>query len=268
LGYDGTSPNIIEATLCIKDNLPQANQQGFRMDAPLPPPPATQNPLACPRPFQNDAVLANESWNNVSVSIQDQYALSDNLSLIGGFGVSKDDNIKESNITPRLAFVWKMTDNHLLKAQYTKGFRTPTYFELYDLEGNKADLESEQIDSYEVGYIFKKNNLLGRVTLFYSKLDHLIVPEGNGYKNDAETRSKGIELEWEQKLNKYFKWTANLSYTDSKDGYGKDHKKTKENAGTSDWLGNLNLYIQPQDNMLMTLQYYYVGGQSTIGEKN
>jgi len=42
---------------------------------------------------------------------------------------------------------------------------------------------------------------------------------------------------------------------------------TKINAGTSDWLGNLNLYIQPQDNMLTTLQYYYVGEQTAIGKK-
>jgi outer membrane receptor for ferrienterochelin and colicins len=265
LGLNFEHYDIDEATLCLKDNQLQPNLPGFRMGIP-PPTTSTQNPLACPRPIKNDAVLTNESWNNVSFSIQDQYALSDNLSLIGGFGVSKDDNIKESNITPRLAFVWKMTDHHLLKAQYTKGFRTPTYFELYDLEGNKSDLESEQINSYEVGYIYKNNNLLSRVTLFYSKLDQLIVTEGHGYKNDAETKTKGIELEWEQKLNKYFKWSANLSYTDAKDGFGKDNKKTKANAGTSDWLGNLNLYLQPKDNMLMTLQYYYVGEQTTIGD--
>jgi outer membrane receptor for ferrienterochelin and colicins len=251
-----------EATLCRNNNNPSPGQPGFILGVTPPP-----GPNDCPQRLNIDGLLRNEQWNNYSLSLQDQYALSENLSLIGGVGFNRNTNTNESNITPRLAIVWKMAENHLLKGQYSKGFRSPTYFELYNILGVQNDLESEQVESYELGYIYKSNELLGRMTLFHSNLENLIFPRTMAmpnrinvtiYENSAHGETQGIELEWEQKLNDYFKWSFNATYTDSEDNRSSE---SKVSAGVSEWLGNVSFYLQPRENLLITTHYYYVGEQ-------
>jgi len=296
IGFTFEHYNLDEATLCVNSNQPLPGQPGFTPGiTPTPgpdtcpqvilgphnPPPGSGGPkmdtLAPPPPhsFIDNQFLSDESWNTYSLSIQDQYALSKNLTLTAGIGFNRNSNINESNITPRLAFVWQMADHHLFKGQYSKGFRSPTYFELYDLESNKDNLESEQIDSYELGYIYKHNNLLGRVTLFHYRLSHLIYPDNSHsqqsaqekeYLNDPEAKTTGIELEWEQKINRYLKWSFNVTYSDSKDTRSEDNRN-RAPAGVSNWLGNVSLYLQPKEKILVTAHYYYVGDQTTKGDR-
>lgn len=285
--------NIDQATLCISDTTPLIGEPGFipgvtpspspnscarTLNNPTPPganPPQIGEPSISVVPQQppprliSNKFLRDESWNEYSFSIQDQYALTADLTLTAGFAINRNSNLHETNISPRLAFVWQMAEAHLLKGQYAKGFRSPTYFELYDLQARKADLESEQVDSYELGYIYRHNNLLGRVTLFHSKLSNLIHPneretpnneESNNYTSTLKAKTTGIELEWEQKINQYLKWSFNLSYADSKDTRN-DTESFQTPPSTSSWLGNLNLFVQTRDNILLTAHYYYVGKQ-------
>jgi len=276
-----------EATLCINSQVPFLGEPGFVPGLtpqpsanacprnPInfgPEPPGNMHPPPPPPRFDpGHRLLTNESWNNYNLTIQEQYAINPELTLTAGVAVNRNSNLNETNVSPRLAFVWQMANQHLLKGQYAKGFRSPTYFELYDLQSHKMDLESEQVDSYELGYIYKNNDVLGRVTLFHSKLSHLIHPANSNnanitdeknYRSNLEAKTTGIELEWEQKINQYLKWSFNISYTDSK-----DTRNTGENfdtpAGVSQWLGNLNIYVQPKENILLTAHYYQVGKQTS-----
>jgi iron complex outermembrane receptor protein len=222
-------------------------------------------PLGCTPGVSNDLILS-DSWNNYNISLEDQYAITKDLTLTAGVGLNNNGNIDESNITPRLAFVWQMQERHLLKGQYSTGFRSPTYFEIYDTQGNTRVDDSNQIDSYELGYIYTNNNLIGRVTVFHSIIDRLIkpgfIPNNISYDSN-KAKTSGIELEWEQKINNFFKWRFNVSYNDTKDDLHTTNNGIS--TGASDWLGNLVLYIQPKHNILITSHYSYVSKQGVLG---
>lgn len=221
---------------------------------------AGTRPNRCPQ--NRDYLLEDESWNVYQLSIQDQYAINHSFSLIAGIGVSRNEQIRETNTTPRVAFVWQMAEKHLLKGQYSKGFRSPTYFEFYDIQGVERDLHAELVDSYELGYIFKDKQTLSRITLFYSEFSDMIFPESRSVKNNSSGISKGIEFEWEQRLNHALKWNFNLSYTDSDDSRGSQPFSPIPPKYVSNWLGNLSLYFNPTDRILLTAHYRYVGKRS------
>lgn len=296
MGFAFEHYEIDEATLCINSNHPLPGEPAFipgqtpepnmntcprtvlnppPPNAPFGPPPnggvnGGFNPPPLPNMSAQHRLLEDESWHTYGVTIQDQYAFSPDLTLTTGVSINRNANIDETNISPRLALVWQMAERHLLKGQYTKGFRSPTYFELYDLESNQQDLDSEQVDSYELGYIYKHNDILGRITLFHSKLKKLIHPRQESVNSDGTSnkiyqssltgKTSGVELEWEQKINHFLKWSFNISYADSThDRNGSEIDGIP--PGMSRWLGNVNVYIQPQENLLFTANYYQISEQ-------
>ena len=58
-----------------------------------------------------------------------------------------------SNVAPKLSLRWNPRDDLLLYANASRGFRPPEMTELYRLQRDQtvADLDSEQIDSFELG---------------------------------------------------------------------------------------------------------------------
>ncbi|MDM8522839.1 TonB-dependent receptor [Desulfococcaceae bacterium HSG8] len=195
--------------------------------------------------------------------------ITDHFTLTGGLRYDHYNDMKES-LTPRASAVWRLTDHHILKAQYSEAVRPPSFTELYSrgnslIQGN-PDLDSEHIRSYELGYIYRRPHTTGRITLFYSELrDNIEYPEyantiggvGIQYRNAEDIiRTKGFELESEYKIGKTLKLDANLSYSDTDDG------ETGEPVeGGSDWMGNLGLLYHPVHDVALALQYHYVGNR-------
>lgn len=194
-----------------------------------------------------------------SLTIQDEFRLNDQFTLTAGMRYDHYDDIGEK-FSPRIAAVCRLNkkpgaDRHILKAQYARAFRPPTFLEIYAKEEPDiriSDIQSETIDTYELGYIYRNIQTVGRLTFFYSDIksrteDMLAEPE--------RFYSSGAELELERPLiPDVLKFDGNLSYTNTK-----SRDTDREIPETADWLANAGLIYRPSRSLLFALQYYYVG---------
>lgn len=192
-----------------------------------------------------------------SLTLQDQWDISDPVELTGGLRLDRYSDVGNS-LTPRLAAVWRLNDQHVLKAQYAEAFRPPTLSELYEGSTVRADLEPETLASTEVSYIYRGTGQRGQISLFHTRLEDLIRFQhelgGDPFVNAGEIRMQGVELEWEQGLAWDWNLQTNLSFTDTRD------RETGERVpGSAEWLANAGLEGPLWNRVRMGLHWNYVG---------
>lgn len=215
------------------------------------------------RPPPPPLMLSDVTRKYYSLSLQDQIELTDSLTFTASLRFDHRDDLDREFFLPRLSAVWRVTDEHILKAQYAEGFRVPTFFELYTQTG-RLNLNVETIATSELNYIYHQAAHTGKITLFYSKIDHMLFPEGRSFGNAREAESMGVEAEWEQKLTDELKWQANLSFVDSWDTRTANGSKGEDFSSTS-WLSNVVIFYQPIDKVLLAAHWHYTGQRDKTG---
>lgn len=193
-----------------------------------------------------------------SVALQDQYRLSDHFELTAGLRYDHYSDVGD-NLSPRLAGVWRLAEEHTLKLQYAEAFFPPNLLQVYRVSGalpgfDDPPSDAETTATTELGYVFRRDGTVARATLYYSKLKDLIVFENNAYVNRGRVRLQGIETELEHQLGRSWKLAANLSYMDTL-----DEETDGPLAGAADWLGNLSLFYRLSPDILVTGYWRYVG---------
>ena len=133
----------------------------------------------------------DESWMRIadakrritSITLQDEWKYSDSLIFTSGLRFDHYSDVGDS-LTPRVAAVYLLSDEHILKIQYGAAFRPPTFYELYSqnvaLHGN-PEIEAETIHTVDAGYIFRNSDSVARITLFHSKIKDIIAPFKKGF---------------------------------------------------------------------------------------
>ena len=121
----------------------------------------------------------------------------------------------ESNGSPRIALVWRRTEQHIFKTQLARAFKPPSLIE----EGGslETDIDSETNDILEFGHIYLENNLVLRNTIYFSKLDNLILFQDSapfGYFNSDSFDLRGYELEVEKSVGTGWDINTSLSLQD------------------------------------------------------
>ncbi|WP_043753737.1 TonB-dependent receptor plug domain-containing protein [Imhoffiella purpurea] len=219
----------------------------------------TGHPLATSRRYSGERNFIDEDARRSirSIAVQDRFHLFGPLELTLGLRHDSYSDVGD-NLSPRLAAVWALSGEHLLKAQYAEAFFPPTLYQVYGLASGAVHgdfvVEPETVATSEFGYIFRRGTRVGRVTLYHSQVKNLIVIENSSYINRGRARLQGIETEWEQRLSPSWKLVANLSYTETL-----DKEIGGPLAGAVDWLGNLSLLYRPGPNWLVTGHWRYVG---------
>lgn len=124
-----------------------------------------------------------------------QQALLQDLTLNGGIRLQNHSKYG-SEWVPSAGFAWQLTPLTTWRANFSKGFRSPTIRELYMFNHN-PNLQPERIYSYETGVAqnFLQNKLKIELTGYLVKGDNLIVTGamGNLY-NTGKINNKGLEL--------------------------------------------------------------------------
>ncbi|NOQ63014.1 MAG: TonB-dependent receptor [Methyloprofundus sp.] len=212
------------------------------------------------QPSRTDLSLTDIKRQYLSLSLQDQFDITDYLALTVGLRYDYRKDIDKHIFTPRVSAVWRVTDEHIIKAQYAEGFRVPTFFELYTREEGQNDLGEEKIATSEVSYIFHQPEHTGKVTFFYSQLRDMIFPVQGDFSNRSHAQSWGVEVEWEQQITERLSWLANFSYVDSWDTRNADGEKQEDSVATS-WLSNISLFYRPIDQVLLTAHWHYTGAR-------
>ena len=222
------------------------NDAAFRLPPPPgQPPPANQTPL-----------VSGVSRDITGVTLQDRIDVTEKVSVTAGARYDSYSDL-ESRVTPRLAAVWRVSDRHILKAQYAEGFRPPTFFELYTPAApNITPSYPFEINSTtEAGYVYHGADRAGRVTLFRSILSKMIRPGGVTFNGSAEAR--GIEAEWSQQISPLLKFESNATHVNTTDPRGA--VPGTPNAVSSGWYGNAAFLLRPISRTIIGARWNYTG---------
>jgi iron complex outermembrane receptor protein len=151
---------------------------------------------------------------SVSLVLQDEYRIDDRLTLTAGLRYDDYEDI-DSNVSPRIALVWRRSDQHIFKTQLARAFKPPSLIE--DSGSLEVEIESETNDTLEFGHIYQGADLVLRNTIYISKLDNLILFQDFapfGYYNSGSFDLRGYELEVEKSIGNKWDINANLSLQD------------------------------------------------------
>ncbi len=210
-------------------------------------------PLPEKRLFDGDLVGRDRGIS--SLYVQDQIEYGERLSFTAGIRYDRYSDVGEA-LTPRLAAVLRLTDQHVFKAQYAQAFRPPTFVELYSTaaaaRGN-PNIEPETVDTIELGYVFKTARTVFRATVFYSDFKDLIISENFQFANASGATVKGLDLELEKQFSRGLKLEGDVSYADTD-----DDRTGQPLEGSADWIVNLALVYQPVRDFSMDLRYRYI----------
>lgn len=195
---------------------------------------------------------------------QDQYSITNQWMLTAGLRWDDYDDIG-SDVTPRLAAVYQLSDKQTFKAQYAQSFRPPTFLEQYAknnpvVSGNPG-LKSEQLENVELGYVYNDGLTIGRVTTFYYELNDLIAIDTSTrrYENVGKVRARGVELELVKQLWQKARIDGNISYTHADDASG------RQIYGVAEFMGNVGLIYKIMTDLNFNAQYRYIGDRARQG---
>ena len=161
-------------------------------------------------------------------SLQDQWSFAPDWELTGG--VRFDDYSDfGSTVNPRLALVWQTAYNLSTKLLYGRGFRAPSFAELFVINNPVAlgnpDLKPETINSLELATDYQPaENLRSQFSIFGYRIENLIrvVPNPDGTsatnQNTGSQTGYGFEAEirWQAATN--LSVTGNYAFQRATDG--------------------------------------------------
>lgn len=216
-----------------------------------------------PLPSILDSTIRGKTRRIHAASIQDQIDLNKNTTLTVGV---RGDTYSDVGavVTPRVALAYRASRRDILKAQYTQGFRPPTWFEIYAPGFRDDNLGFEVIATSELGWVRRGARAVTRVTVFESRVRDVLFPIlpppqlPTFFNNDERIRTRGAELEWSTQLTKDLRALANVSVVDTRDTRATSGPSL-DSAVAADTLGNLGLEWRPTKNFTLAGRLKHVG---------
>jgi len=114
------------------------------------------------------------------------------------FSRPADRSDQFDNVSPSVTLAWEPNRHHMLYVNASTGFRPPEMTELYRLQRQQAtaDLNSESLDSVELGWKGAFGIIHINTALYSMKKSDLILRETNGFNvSNGATRHTGFEYE-------------------------------------------------------------------------
>ncbi len=172
----------------------------------------------------HSTAVGNKKRRRIGTFLQDELFFTD--SFIVTAGIRYDDYDTGNRITPRVSVLYRLFPETTLRASAGKGYRVPTFNELYWPDMGWAvgnpDLKPEKSTEYEISVEQKINKYIrAKVLGFYKKVKDLIEwQEVSPWRwmpvNIGKARIRGIEFETLAKVG-LFEFMLNYTYQDPKD---------------------------------------------------
>jgi iron complex outermembrane receptor protein len=140
----------------------------------------------------------------------------------GGCRYSRPESGKNSfdNWSSNLGASYVLSSNQDIYMRLAKGFRAPQAAELYRLQRAQqiTDLESESIDSIELGLTGRYQQVSYKLAFYHMEKDQVIFRDSDFFNvSDGNTEHQGVELELDYRINQAL--TASLSATQARHTY-------------------------------------------------
>ena len=119
------------------------------------------------------------------------------------------------NYSLQLGWIHDLETNVQFFTNVSLAFRAPQATELYRLQQNQlvADLESEEMESIEVGYRASRGNLSYTLAAYYMQKDNVIFQDsGRNNVSGGATKHRGLELNTQYNINDAWSFTLTASY--------------------------------------------------------
>lgn len=209
LGVDGETttgklqqfqPNPTVGSAFLRNTIPQGQHYDFTVDA---------GQAAGFASYEQE--LAEDLTLSLGLRIEKVTYDYDNLMLDGrtndqgvacGFGgcrysrpSDRGDNF--TNVSPKIALSYQLTDNNRLDFRVQRGFRAPQATELYRLQNRQtvAELESVELDSFEVAFTGSQDAVSYTASIYLMSKDNEIITNSSRENlNGAATDHRGFEL--------------------------------------------------------------------------
>ncbi|NLQ16464.1 ligand-gated channel protein [Marinomonas sp. M1K-6] len=194
----------------------------------------------------SDGINELTRWN-AALFVEDEYFVTDNLSVTGGLRYNEDENYG-SNVSPRLYSNWSFTPDWTLKGGISTGYRSPDLRQGTDGWGQatgggdavilgNSDLKPEESTSHEIGlYWDNQQSTQISATIFHTNYKDKITEtrlcdasctyQGETYRfisertNVDRVEMQGVELTLSHELTAALSVAANYTYTESEQKTG------------------------------------------------
>ena len=188
-----------------------------------------------------------------------------------------DRNDSFTNFAPKLAMSYQLDEQASLYANLARGFRAPQATELYRLQSGQqvADLDSERIDSLELGIRFLRTNWSLDLAAFIARKRDSVFRDAEGFNvSGARSEHHGIEAGWDIGMGK--SWSLQVDATYARHRYDFDTVAARGETFVSGrdvdtaprLLGNVELRYAPGTRFDVGLQWTTIGEYYLDAENN
>ena len=172
------------------------------------------------------------------------------------------------NLAPKAALNYRLATATSIYAAIARGFRAPQMTELYRLQSGQqvADLESEQLDSVELGVRQATAALSLDVAAFFMRKQDSVFRDAQGFNvSGARTRHEGIEVAADWQFGPA--WTLAVNATYARHRYDFDTVAARGEAFVSGrdvdtaprWMGSAEIGYDGGGRTRAALQWVHLG---------
>ncbi|MGB5255714.1 MAG: TonB-dependent receptor, partial [Woeseiaceae bacterium] len=173
-----------------------------------------------------------------------------------------------TNVAPKLSLIYAARADVALFASLARGFRAPQATELYRLQSGQtvADLDSETLDSLELGVRWLTPRLNGEVAMFAMQKRESVFRDADGFNvSGGRSTHRGVELALLWEWSDAIKLDLNGSY--ARHRYDFDTIAARGEAFVSGndvdtaprWLGSAEILFEPGTLATLALQWTTIG---------
>ncbi len=173
-----------------------------------------------------------------------------------------------TNLAPKFAASCSLAANAALYASLARGFRAPQVTELYRLQSGQqvADLDSERLDSFELGLRVLRKSWSVDTSIFAMDKRDSVFRDADGFNvSGARSRHRGAEFAFDWRFRE--RWRLEIAATYARHEYDFDRVaargETFESGRDVDtaprWLANVELFFYPSDSVSASLQWTTIG---------
>ncbi|NIV17321.1 MAG: TonB-dependent receptor [Woeseiaceae bacterium] len=173
-----------------------------------------------------------------------------------------------ANLAPKLSLSYRLGEQSSVYASIARGFRAPQATELYRLQSGQeiADLDSERIDSIEIGWRTSRDNLTSDIGLFSSRKRGSIYRDAEGFNvSGARSKHRGIEAAIDLGMGSAWVLSIDASYArhtydfDAVAARGETFVSGREVDTAPRLLGSVELLFDPGARIDLALQWTRLG---------
>ncbi len=175
-----------------------------------------------------DLNTSDEDTYRWALFAQDEFSITDNLTLNAGLRYDYFSSFGGDTINPRLGLIYNPWKSTTFKLLYGTAFRAPSQFEIHSLLAGvtkNENLQPEQLETSEfiIEHYFNEH-LRGEFNFFHTEVKKIIAqalaPEPNpkdltSNQNVDNVRSNGIELQLEDTWSNGFQARISYSWQDT-----------------------------------------------------